>query len=408
MIKNIISNTRLLIKLLVVVLILFFGYEVYERISTHRELQKEAIESSIPTVEVIHPSAPNPFETITLPGTVKAWYEAPIYAQVSGYVANWYKDYGAKVKKGDVLAKINVPTLDAEYEQAKADMESQKAKYHLAEITANRYLALEKSNAVSKQSVSVAVADRDAERAKLRAAQKNLKKFQANVNFKTIKAPFDGFVTQRNINIGDYVNKEGNLSDTKSVSNLFTVAEIDKMRLFVSVPGTFAYLLKEGLTADVIVPQFPTRHITADFLTISKGFDQNTRTVIAVFVIENKDHALWPGSYATVNLTAPANTDIISIPSSALVFDENGTQVATVTKDNKIHFKKIKVYKILDTIIELTEGLSESDKIVNNPSAALLEGEEVRIVQPRKGYSETEKTKSKEKNTQETKSEEEK
>ncbi|MCP5494431.1 MAG: efflux RND transporter periplasmic adaptor subunit [Leptospiraceae bacterium] len=374
---------RLVIILLALVCILFFGYG---RLSKYRELQKEALESSIPTVEITHPSAPNPFETITLPGTVRAWYEAPIYAQVSGYVTDWYKDYGAEVKKGDVLAKINVPTLDAEYEQAKADLESQRAKYNLARITAKRYLDLDKSNAVSKQSVSVAVANRDAEKAKLRAAEKNVSKFNARVNFKTIVAPFDGFVTQRNINVGDYVNKEGNLSDTKSISNLFTVADIEKMRLFVSVPGTFAYLLKPSLTTDVIVPQFATRHFTADFLTIAKGFDPNTRTVIAVFVIKNKDHALWPGSYATVNITAPAKRDIIIIPSSSLVFDESGTQVATVTKDNKIHFKPIKVTKILDDIIELTEGISQDDRIVNNPSAALLEGDQVRVVQPRTGY----------------------
>lgn len=367
--------------------VIFLCYIFYQQIHSAEEFRKEALEASIPNVSVVSPTPPNPLETITLPGTVRAWYEAVIYAQVPGYVKMWYKDYGAEVNEGDVLARIKVPALDAEYAQAEADLDSQKAKYKLAAVTADRYLALRSSHAVSEQSISVAVADKNSEEAKLKSAEKNVDKYKARINFKTIVAPFKGVVIQRNINVGDYVTQEGNIDDSKTPSNLFTVADIHKMRLFVSVPGTFAYLLKPGLAAELTVQQFPNRKFVANFLTISKGFDLNMRTVIAEFTIDNKDRSLWPGSYAQVTLTAPVKKDLLTIPSSSLVFDENGTQVATVTQDNKVHFKPITVNKIIDSVIEVRDGVSTNDRIVNNPSASLLEGDQVRVVEPRNGYS---------------------
>jgi RND family efflux transporter MFP subunit len=369
-----------------VCLLIFFCFEIFLRIYNFRKLKRETLEAAVPTVSIVIPSLPNPTETISLPGTLKAWYEAPIYAQVAGYVKMWYKDYGAEVNKGDVLAEIQAPALDAEYAQAKADFESQQAKYQLAEVTANRYLSLQKSHAVSEQSISVAVADKNAEKARLQASMKNVNKYDALIGFKKIIAPFKGIVTQRNINVGDYVNKEGYLSDNKPVTNLFTVSDIHKMRLFVSVPGTFAYMLKSGLTADVNVPQFPQKVFKADFLTIAKGFDPNTQTVLAVFTIENEDRTLWPGSYATVSLTASVKKDLLTIPASALVFNETGPQVAALSADNKVHFKQIKINKIMDTVVEVVEGVTADDRIINNPRASFLEGDTVRVVTPREGY----------------------
>jgi multidrug efflux pump subunit AcrA (membrane-fusion protein) len=164
------------------------------------------------------------------------------------------------------------------------------------------------------------------------------------------------------------------------------VAVVDKLRLFVSVPETYGAFLSPGLTADVTVPQFPNRHFTFEFLTVSKGFDVSTRTAVAVFTIDNKDHVLWPGSYATVRLTAPVDLGVMTIPTSAMVFQEHGTQVAVVGEDDRLHFKPIVVSKILDNVVEVTQGGSESDRIVNNPSASLLEGDKVRIVTAAEGY----------------------
>ncbi|MGX2041793.1 efflux RND transporter periplasmic adaptor subunit [Methylocaldum sp. MU1018] len=370
----------------ILVCVLYLGYRVYESQLGAAVLREETLEAAVPTVSVIYAKTAAPAETITLPGNIQAWFEAPIYAQVSGYVKTWDKDYGAEVQKGDVLAEINAPALDAQYEQAKADLESERAKYALAELTAKRYLALRTNHAVSEQSISVQVAEAKAQAAKVRAAEQNVRNFEALIRFKTIVAPYDGVVTVRNINVGDYVNKEGTISTPGAISNLFTVADIHTMRLFVNVPESFGVFLQPGLTADVTVPQLPDRHFTAKFLTVARGFDQNTRTAVTEFTIDNEDKALWPGSYATVRLTAPVDRGVLVIPSSAMVFQERGAEVAVISGENRVHFKPIAIGRILDSAIEVTEGISKTDRIVNNPSAALLEGDQVRIVKPAPGY----------------------
>jgi len=366
--------------------VMYLGYRIYDTKSDAALLRQHTLEESVPTVAVITPKPGAQTETITLPGNVQAWFQAPIYAQVSGYVKMWYKDYGALVKKGDVLAEINAPALDAQYEQAKADLQSERARYALADITAKRWVALRKNHAVSEQSISVQEANAKAELAKVRASEQNVRNFEALIRFKTIVAPYDGVVIDRNINVGDYVNKEGTISGNSTVSNLFTVADVTMLRLFVSVPETFGPFLRPGMTADVTVPQLPNRHFTAKFLTVARGFDVSTRTAITVFTIDNEDRALWPGSYAKVELTAPVDRQIHTIPSTALVFQEHGTQVAIVTKDDRIHLQPITVSKLFDNAVEVAEGISASDRIVNNPSAALLEGDKVRVVTPAPGY----------------------
>ncbi len=375
------------VTLAAVLLFLFYlGYRVYEAKSSAAAFQAKTTEDSIPTVAIVNPKPGDPSETITLPGNITAWFEAPIYAQVSGYVKMWYKDYGALVKKGDILAEINAPALDAQYAQAKADLESERARYALADITAKRWVALRPNQAVSEQSISVKVAEAKAEAAKVKAAEQNVRNFEALIRFKTIVAPYDGVVTVRNINVGDYVNKEGTISTPGSISNLFTVADVSMMRLFVSVPESFGPFLQPGLTADVTVPQLPTRHFIGKFLTVARGFDVNTRTAVTVFTIDNDDRALWPGSYGKVVLTAPVDRKVYMIPSTALVFQEHGTQVAVVKEDDRVHLQPIPVSGRLDYSVEVAEGICEHARIVNTPSAALLEGDKVRVVTPAPGY----------------------
>lgn len=364
----------------------YIGYRLYEGRLEAAALRATTIERAVPTVAVTRATPLPPNDTITLPGNIQAWYEAPIYAQVSGYVKMWYKDYGAQVKKGDVLAEINAPALDAQYAQAKADLESERAKNALAELTAKRYVAMRKNHALSEQAISVQVAEAKAQAAKVRAAEQNVKNFEAMIQFKTIVAPYDGVVTVRNINVGDYVNKEGTISTPGVISNLFTVADVSMLRLFVNVPEMFGSFLQPGLTADVTVPQLPNRHFTGKFLTVARGFDVSTRTAVTEFTIENEDRALWPGSYASVHLTAPVEKSALTIPSSAMVFQEHGAQVAVVTEGDRVHFKPIAVSRILDNAVEVAEGVSTDDRIINNPSAALLEGDKVRIVTPAAGY----------------------
>jgi len=379
-------KTKRIVILAILVCVLYLGYRAYESKLDAASLHQQTLAGAVPTVAIVTPKIGPPTETITLPGTVQAWFQAPIYAQVSGYVKMWYKDYGAQVKKGDILAEINAPAIDAQYEQAKADLASERAKYDLAAVTAKRWAALRKNHAVSEQSITVQEMSAKAEAAKVKAAEQNLKNYEAFIRFKTIVAPYDGVVTERNINVGDYVNKEGTISIPNAVSNLFTVADVSMMRLFVSVPESFGPFLHQGMTADVTVPQLPGRHFIAKFLTVAGGFDVSTRTAITVFTLDNEDRALWPGSYAKVQLTASIDQKALTIPSTALVFQEHSTQVAVLTEDDRIHLKPITVSKLMDNAVEVAEGISTSDRIVNNPSAALLEGEKVRVVTPAPGY----------------------
>jgi RND family efflux transporter MFP subunit len=370
----------------ILLIVFYIGHRIYESSGDAALLREKTLEEAIPTVAVVSPKPGALTETITLPGNIVGWYEAPMYARVTGYVKMWYKDYGDQVKKGDILAEINAPDLDAEYAQAKADLETQRARYRLAEVTAKRWVALRPNHAVSEQSITVKEQELKAEAAMVKAAEQKIRNIDAFIRFKTIVAPFDGVVTQRNINVGDLVSKEGNLSTPNAISNLFTVADVHMLRLFVNVPASFGAFLQPGLTADVTVPQLPNRHFTGKFLTVAKGFDVSTRTAVTVFTIENEDRALWPGSYAQVHLTAPVDSQVFTIPSTALVFQEHGTQVAVVREDDRIHLKPITVSKLMDNAVEVAEGISTSDRVVNNPSAALIEGDKVRVVTPASGY----------------------
>jgi len=381
------KKSTVIIAIVLLVSVIYLGYRVVESRKDMASLKNQAMENDVPTVAIVHAEPLPAQETIQLPGTIEAWFQAPIYAQVSGYVKMWHKDWGARVKKGDVLAEINAPALDAQYRQAKADLASEVALNELAILTADRWIALRKNQAVSEQAISVKVAEAKAQQAKVNAAMQNVRNFEALIGFKTIIAPYDGVVINRAINVGDFINKEGTISTPQGeVRNLYTVADISRLRLFVSVPERFGALMHDGLKAHLTVPQFTNREFTTEFLTTARGFDVSTRTVVTQFVIDNEEKDLWPGSYASVTLTVDVQNKHLSIPSSSLVFDEMGTRVAVVDDNNIVHFKPIKITRILDATVELSEGVTTEDRIINNPSAAILDGDKVTIVTPAPGY----------------------
>ena len=218
---------------------LYLGHRIFESGSDAKLLSEKTLEDAVPTVAVVSPKPVPTTESIVLPGNIVGWYEAPIYARVTGYVKLWHKDYGDLVKKGDILAEISTPDLDAEFRQAYADLDSERVKYDLARVTAQRWIAMRPSQAVSEQSITVQEQTMKSQAAIVRAAEQKVKNIEAFIGFKNIVAPFDGVVIQRNINVGDLVSKEGNLSTPNAKTNLFTVAVVDKLRLFVNVPEQF-------------------------------------------------------------------------------------------------------------------------------------------------------------------------
>lgn len=348
----------------------------------YHQLKKKALEESVLPVAIIHPIQDESIEIIDLPGNIMAWNQSYIYSRVDGYIKNWVTDYGAVVRKGDLMAQIRTPTLLAQYGRAKADMKAQEALYELAKLTADRYRAMKASKAVAIQAISVKEALLKAEKAKYNSSQYKVKTIKAWLKFRKIIAPFDGVVISRNINLGDYVSKQGNVTEQsmQSTKHLFIVADVHKLRLFVSVPERFGKVLVPGYTAKVEFPQYPNRKFKAKYLTSAKAFDPQTRTVVTEFVMENKNNNVWPGSYATVSLCARTKDNIVSIPTTALIFDAEGNKVATIDENNLVHFKTIKVEKLKSKIVEISKGLSVNDKVINNPNLGLLEGSKVRVV----------------------------
>jgi membrane fusion protein (multidrug efflux system) len=363
------------------------AFGIWSRIDTVASLKQEADDTAIPRVQVVSPKPGPPHRTLTLPGNIDAWYEAPIYAQVSGYVTHWFKDYGAPVKAGDVLATINTPSLDAQFEASKAKLEVVQARYKLAVITAKRWAALSGTQAVAQQDVDVKAADAAEQKAEVSAAEQTVAQFQAMVAFKNLVAPFDGVVTARRTNVGDYVNSTGGDSTVRSApAALFSVADIHQMRIFVSVPQDYADTLKPGLTATLTLPQKPGNPIPAQFLTTANAVNTPTRTIVTEFTVENAKGELWPGSYANVRFNFPSDPNILILPEQALLFRAQGMQVAVLDGQNRVHLQDVTLGRNLNTDVEIVAGLKATDKVVANPSLGLLDGQQVKIVQPVPGY----------------------
>jgi RND family efflux transporter MFP subunit len=338
-------------------------------------------------VQVISPQKGPATRPLVLPGTVRAWYEAPIFAQVAGYVHSWNEDYGADVKAGQLLATIDTPSLDAQYAAAKASLNVAQANYRLAVSTAARWQALAGTPAVSKQEVDVQSAGAAARKAEMEAAAQDVARYAALEAFKRVVAPFDGVVTARLTDVGSYVNAAGgDVSVRGSSTELFSVADVHEMRVFVSVPQDYASLLGPNITATLHLPSQPGKSIEAKFLTTARAFNPSTRTAETELTVDNSDHALWPGTYVDVQFQVPADPSVLTMPEAALIFRAAGAQVAIVDAQNHVHLRNVTLGQNLGQTVQVTSGLSPGDKLVNNPPAGLLEGQSVQPVTPATGY----------------------
>ncbi|GAB6855032.1 efflux RND transporter periplasmic adaptor subunit [Asaia astilbis] len=377
---------RFIIIIVLALALLLAAWGIIERSMHYRSLEDEVEDNAKARVSLITPQ-PGPSERhLDLPANLAAWYQAPIYAQVSGYVKMWYKDYGAHVKTGELLAEISTPSLDAQYEAAKANYNVVVARYKLAVITAKRWADLRDTQAVSRQEVDVQAANAAAQKAQVDQAQHEVERFEALENFKRIVSPFDGIVTSRRVNVGDYVNAgSGDLNSRGNASELFTVADTHRMRVFVSVPQDYAAVISDKLSAKLTLPQFPGRVFDASFLASAQAFNAATRTVTTELELANDDGSLWPDSYATAHFTAPGEPDILIVPVNALIFRAQGTQIATV-ENNHVHLIDVKTGINYGMTIQILSGISAKDEIVANPTADMLEGDEVKVVNPTRGY----------------------
>jgi RND family efflux transporter MFP subunit len=371
------------------------GYGIWTRDVAQTNLQQLVDDTAIPRVQVTTPK-PGPTErTVTLPSNVVAWNEAPIYAQVSGYVMQWYKDYGAHVEKGDLLAEIDAPGLDAQYKTSLAQLDTAVTNSNLAARTAQRYTELKGSAGVSQQEIDNFVSAAAANKAQVAAAQENVQRYYAMIGFEKVVAPFAGIVTSRLVNIGDYVTSAGgDAAAVGSAKPLFNVADVSKLRTYVAVPQSFGNVLSPAIKATLTLPNAPEKPIKAEFLTTAGAVSAATRTIVTELVVEGGQKPLLPGAFVEVHLTVPGAPNVLIVPSQALLFRAQGMQVATVAAGDRIHLQDVSLGDNFGLDVQVVSGLTVSDRIVANPSLGLLEGQQVKVVQAAHGYELNEANKS--------------
>jgi len=352
--------------------ILIFG--IASRVVAAHNLANQATASAVPTVAIIAPSAAMAAPTLVLPGSVKAFYTAPIYAQVSGYLQSWSTDIGTPVKAGQLLATISTPNLDQQLLQAQASLVSSQASEQIAAVTAARWDKMRVGEAVSQQDADQKDADYQSAKATTAAARAVVAGLQAQESFKRIVAPFDGIVTARNTDVGALIS-----TGSPTQTPLFVVDDESRLRIYVSVPESDAAQVKNSSGAIFTVPEYPGRDFHATLAATADAIDPTSGTLLVQFQADNASHELQPGDYAQVKILLPAQDQSLSLPSSALMFRDNGMQVATVGPDNRVVIKPITIGRDLGNIVQIATGISRDDKIINNPPDALAQGDQVAV-----------------------------
>ncbi|MBR1126593.1 efflux RND transporter periplasmic adaptor subunit [Bradyrhizobium lablabi] len=339
------------------------------------KLKEWTDDQAIPTVAVALPSGRALNPTIDLPGRLEAYSRAPIFARVSGYLKSWSADIGARVKAGQVIAEIEAPDLDQQLLQARADLVSQQSSARLSEATLNRRKTLVASNFVSAQEIDERTADLANKKAAVNSGQANVERLEALAGYKKITAPFDGVVTARDTDVGALINAGGG-----SGPPMFVVSDITKLRVYVNVPQNYVPAIRIGAKAVITMPEYPNRTFAATVEASSQAVEVSSGTTRMQLALDNSSGELMPGGYASVKLSLQRDAVPLHIPASALIFNQNGLSVATVTPDDKVLFKKVTIARDLGKEIELASGLAADDRIITAPPDGLADGDRVRVV----------------------------
>jgi RND family efflux transporter MFP subunit len=335
-------------------------------------VQPQANQTTELTVTVVHPQKAS-ITIPVLPGQTQAYTDAPIYAQTSGYLQKWYFDIGAKVKAGEVLAEIDTPEVDQELAQAQAQLKVAQAALNLAEVTYRRSLDLYKRAVIAVEDFDTAADTYRENQAMVSADQANINQLEALEAFKVIRAPFNGIVTARNTDLGDYIA-------LGSGSQLFRMQQISPLRVYVNVPQIFAQMVKIGTEGDLTLDEFPGRKFPAHVTNTAKAIDPISRTLLTELQIPNKTGELFPGAYALITLQVNDNTGVLTIPANALLFRSEGTTVGVVDPDGRVEIRPVTTALNLGDRLQISQGLSMTDQVIVNPSDSLANGMTVKIM----------------------------
>jgi len=349
---------------------------ISSRIESTTGLEQRSNEAAQIIVSVIHPEKASTTIPLQLPGQTRAYIEAPIFAQTSGYLQKWYFDIGAKVKAGDVLAEIDTPQVDQQLNQARAQLKVAEAARDLAQVTYKRDQDLYNRRVIAAQDFDTAADTFRQNQAAVIADQASVNSLEALENFKTVKAPFDGIVTERDTDIGAFVPSGTGVQ-------LFRMAQTSPLRVYINVPQTFSRFVKPGTQADLILNELPGRKFPAHVTNTAGAIDPTSRTLLTELEVPNETGEVLPGAYAQINLKLQGDTGLFTVPSNVLLFRSEGTAVGIVHPDGKVEVRKIVINRDLGDRLQISQGLSESDQVIVNPSDSLADGMMVSIATPK-------------------------
>jgi RND family efflux transporter MFP subunit len=335
---------------------------------------QETREQATPAVAIVKAAKGAPQEEIVLPGSMQAFSDASIYARTSGYLKKWYVDIGAQVRAGQLLADIDTPELDQQLQQARADLATAQANARLAQTTAERYRDLIKSDSVSRQDLDNANGGLEARETAVESARANVKRLEQLQSFRRIEAPFAGVITARNTDIGALIDPGGNAKE------LFHVAAVHKLRVFVNVPQVYSRAARPGLAADLTLKEYPGRTFRGTLARTANSIEIASRTLLTEIDVDNPRGELLPGSYAEVHIKLPTPSATLTVPVDALIFKSDGLQVATVDAAGRIALVSVAAGRDFGDTVEIVSGLSGDERIVSNPPDSLEPGQLVRVV----------------------------
>lgn len=359
----------------VILLVVFGAFTLFQRRAQYHALAEETETLAIPTVAIIHPTSEVAQEDLVLPGTLEAYVESPIYARTNGYLKKWYHDIGSRVPKGELLADIDTPEVDQQLSQSRADLNTAEANANLSRITAARYQDLIKTDGVSKQEVDNAVGDYEAKAATVKSSEANVRRLEELESFKHVYAPFSGFITRRNIDIGTLINA----GNGGAQQELFTLAQTDPMRVYVNVPEMYSPSVRAGLGAYLELAQYPGQNFQGKVVRTAEAIDPNTRTLLTEVDVPNRDGRLFPGGYAQVHLQVKVAASRVQVPVNALLFRSEGLRAVVVDAHHKTHLRALTIGRDFGTSLEVLQGLQSNDWIVVNPPDSINDDESVRV-----------------------------
>jgi RND family efflux transporter MFP subunit len=350
------------------------AYGLGSRAAQTSRLRELTEAQTVPTVAIVTPTSAVNAAGLELPGRLEAFIRAPIYARVPGYLKTWKHDIGAKVKAGDVLAEIETPDLDQQLMQARADLNVAQANAKLAQIGAERWQSLASTDAVAKQDVDQRTFTWNANVAQVKSAQANVDRLVAMEDFKRLIAPFDGIVTARETDIGALINV-----GAAGGAQLFVVSETSKLRIFVNVPQNYVPSVPSGTQATITVPEHPDKTYGGTVEDSAQAVNPSTGTTLMQIIVDNRAGELMPGDYASIHLQIAGAAHVLSVPSSALIFDAKGLSIATVDANNRVVLKPVSIQRDLGAVVEIASGLSPNDRVIQNPLDGITNGTEVRL-----------------------------